>query len=195
VNYRGSGGYGRSFESAGYYEWGGKMQQDLMDAVHWAVAQGIADPARVAIYGASYGGYATLAGLVFTPELYCCGANYVGPSDLTLLVNMGRNRGTRSSDIFYREHLGMDHAYLESRSPINFVENIRVPLFNAYGFNDPRVDIAQWTRLEAKLKRFHKPYEILLERNEGHGFYNESNRIEYYKRLEAFFARYLGSAP
>ncbi|HVZ66177.1 MAG TPA: alpha/beta fold hydrolase [Lacunisphaera sp.] len=191
VNYRGSGGYGRKFESAGYHEWGGKMQQDLTDAVHWAIEQGIADPARVAIYGASYGGYATLAGLVFTPELYCCGANYVGPSDLTLLVNMGRNRGTRSADIFYREHLGTDRDYLASRSPVNFVENIRVPLFNAYGFNDPRVDYGQWTRLEAKLKHFHKPYEILIERNEGHGFYNESNRIEYYKKLEAFFARHL----
>ncbi|HVT72689.1 MAG TPA: alpha/beta fold hydrolase [Lacunisphaera sp.] len=195
VNYRGSGGYGGAFESAGYHEWGGKMQQDLTDAVHWAIAQGFTDPARVAIYGASYGGYATLAGLVFTPELYCCGANYVGPSDLTLLVGMGRRLGDRSSDIFYREHLGTDRDFLKARSPVNFVENIRVPLFNAYGFNDPRVDFAQWTRLEAKLKHFNKSYEIMIERNEGHGFHNESNRIEYYRRLESFFAQHLGTAP
>lgn len=196
VNYRGSGGYGSSFESAGYHEWGGKMQNDLTDAVKWAIAQGWAEPSRVAIYGASYGGYATLAGLVFTPELYCCGANYVGPCDLALLSSMGRSNGnSQSADEFYRDKLGNDHDYLYSRSPVNFIDRIRVPLFNAYGLNDPRVDIRQWNRLESKLKQYNKPYEILLEDNEGHGFRNEAKRINFYRHLEAFFEKNLRNAP
>lgn len=196
VNYRGSGGYGSGFERAGFHEWGGKMQDDLTDAVKWAIDQGIADPARVAIYGASYGGYATLAGLVFTPELYCCGANYVGPSDLALLVGLGKNRGGgQSANVFYGKFLGDDKEYLRSRSPLNYVERLRAPLLNAYGYNDPRVDFRHWTRLEAKLKQFNKPYEIVIKDDEGHGFRNEKNRLAYYRKLETFFARHLAPAP
>jgi dipeptidyl aminopeptidase/acylaminoacyl peptidase len=195
VNYRGSGGYGAKFERAGYHEWGGKMQDDLSDAVKWAIDQGIADPARVAIYGASYGGYAALAGLVYTPELYCCGANYVGPSDLGILVGLGKIHNSDSANFFYSHMVGDDRSYLEARSPVNFIERLRVPLFNAYGYNDPRVDFRHWTRLEAKLKQFNKPYEIIIEDNEGHGFQNEKNRLAYYRRLEAFFERYLAPVP
>ena len=191
-NYRGSSGYGDAFEKAGYHEWGGKMQDDLSDAVKWAIDQGIADPARVAIYGASYGGYATLAGLVFTPELYCCGANYVGPSDLKILVGRWNNIGrAEERDLFYERMMGNDKEFVVNRSPVNFVDRIRVPLFNAYGENDPRVDIDHWKRLESKLKQFNKIYEIMVEDNEGHGFYNEKNRLVYYRKLEAFFDRYL----
>lgn len=194
VNYRGSGGYGNDFLRAGWHEWGGKMQNDLSDAVKWAIDEGIADPARVAIYGASYGGYATLAGLVFTPELYCCGANYVGPSDLGILAQ-GANEGDSASENFYGDWMGDDKEYLRTHSPLNFVDRIRVPLFNAYGYNDPRVDIRHWTKLEAKLKQYHKNYEILIENNEGHGFYNESNRLAFYRRLEAFFEKNLQPSP
>jgi len=190
VNYRGSGGYGNDFLRAGWHEWGGKMQNDLSDAVQWAIDQGIADPSRVAIYGASYGGYATLAGLTFTPELYCCGANYVGPSDLGLLAQ-GANDGSSSSENFFGEWMGDDKEYLRTHSPLNFVERIRVPLFNAYGYNDPRVDIRHWTKLEPKLKQYKKQYEILIEKNEGHGFYNEATRVAFYRRLEAFFDKNL----
>ncbi len=195
VNYRGSGGYGARFEQAGYREWGGKMQDDLSDAVGWAVGQKIADPARVAIYGASYGGYAALAGLVYTPDLYCCGANYVGPSDLGLLVGLGKINNSDSTNFFYSHLVGEDKNYLEARSPVNFIEHLRVPLFNAYGYNDPRVDIRHWKRLESKLKEFKKTYEIVIEDNEGHGFQNEKNRLAYYRRLEAFFDKYLAPVP
>ena len=191
VNYRGSGGYGSAFASAGWHEWGGKMQDDLSDAVKWAIDQQIADPARVAIYGASYGGYATLAGLVFTPELYCCGANYVGVSDLGLLAQRGNGQASTMHN-FYRDQMGNDRAYLHDRSPVNFVERIRVPLFNAYGYNDPRVDIRHWSKLESKLKQYNKPYEILIEDNEGHGFRNEANRLAYFQKLEAFFDKNIG---
>jgi dipeptidyl aminopeptidase/acylaminoacyl peptidase len=195
INYRGSGGYGSPFEKAGYKEWGGKMQDDLTDGVKWAIAQGITDEKHVGIYGASYGGYATLAGLTFTPELYRCGANYVGVSDLGLITSWARGRGERGNDLFYHEHVGDSPQYLHDRSPVNFVDRIRVPLLNAYGFNDPRVEIRNWERLESKLKQFGKTYEIILMGNEGHGFQNEGNRIDFYHRLEAFLDKYMWDGP
>ncbi|HEY0864231.1 MAG TPA: S9 family peptidase [Lacunisphaera sp.] len=191
INYRGSGGYGYSFMKAGQREWGGKMQDDLTDGVKWAIAQGIADPDRVAIYGGSYGGYAALAGVTFTPELYCCAINYVGVSDLNLITSWARGRAGRGSDMFYREWVGDDKEYKYNRSPVNFVERIRVPTLHAYGYNDPRVVIENWTRLEAKLKQYNKPYEIIIQGNEGHGFRNEAGRIDYYARLEAFLAKHM----
>jgi dipeptidyl aminopeptidase/acylaminoacyl peptidase len=191
INYRGSGGYGYSFMKAGQREWGGKMQDDLTDGVKWAIAQGIADPNRVAIYGGSYGGYAALAGVTFTPELYCCAINYVGVSDLNLITSWARGRAGRGNDMFYREWVGDDKEYKYNRSPLNFVERIRVPTLHAYGYNDPRVEIENWTRLEAKLKQYNKTYEIIIQGNEGHGFRNEAGRIGYYARLEAFLAKHM----
>lgn len=192
VNYRGSGGYGYSFQKAGQREWGGKMQDDLTDGVKWTIAQGIADPNRVAIMGGSYGGYAALAGVTFTPDLYCCAVNYVGVSDLNLITSWAENRFSRGNDMFYREWVGDDKDYKYNRSPLNFVDRIRVPTLHAYGFNDPRVKIENWTRLEDKLKQYHKPYEIIIQDNEGHGFRNEAGRIDYYTRVEAFLAKHLG---
>lgn len=191
INFRGSGGYGRDFQFAGKREWGGKMQDDLTDGVRWAIAQGIADPQRIAIYGASYGGYAALAGVTSTPELYRCAVNYVGVTDLSIITSWGRRTGDRSSEIFFREWVGDDKDYLQSRSPVNFVEKIRVPTLHAYGFNDPRVDIKHWTRLEPKLKQFNKPYEVIIEDNEGHGFAQEQSRLKFYRKLEEFLARHL----
>jgi dipeptidyl aminopeptidase/acylaminoacyl peptidase len=191
INYRGSGGYGYSFMKAGQREWGGKMQDDLTDGVKWAIAQGVADPDRVAIYGGSYGGYAALAGVTFTPELYCCAINYVGVSDLNLITSWARGRAGRGSDMFYREWVGDDKEYKYNRSPLNFVERIRVPTLHAYGYNDPRVVIENWTRLESKLKQYGKNYEIIIQGDEGHGFSNEAGRIGYYARLEAFLAKHM----
>jgi dipeptidyl aminopeptidase/acylaminoacyl peptidase len=192
INYRGSGGYGYAFQKAGQKEWGGKMQDDLTDGVKWAIDQGIADPARVGIYGASYGGYAALAGVTFTPELYCCGVNYVGVSDLNLITSWARGRFDRGSDIFAREWIGDDSTYKHDRSPVNFVDRIRVPTLHAYGFNDPRVVLENWTRLEAKLKQYNKPYEIIIQGNEGHGFHNEAGRIGFYAKLEEFLDKNMG---
>lgn len=191
VNYRGSGGYGDRFLKAGQREWGGKMQDDLTDGVAWAVAQGIADPTRVAIYGASYGGYAALAGATFTPDLYRAAVNYVGVSDLSLITSWARGRSGRGSDMFAREWVGDDRQYKFERSPVNFVDRIHIPTFHAYGFNDPRVEIEHWTRLEPKLKQFGKAYEAMVERDEGHGFDNEKARLRFYARLEDFLARHV----
>lgn len=191
VNYRGSGGYGVKFQQAGYHEWGGKMQDDLTDAVKWAVAQGVTTADRVAIYGASYGGYATLAGLAFTPELYRCGINYVGVSDLSRQVANFKISFAPYNQLFGSQKLGDDSAYLHDRSPANFVQNIRVPLFNAYGENDPRVDIRQWKVLKSRLDEYKKTYEFMRLDDEGHGFRNEENRIGFYRRIESFLAKHL----
>ena len=190
VNYRGSSGYGSGFIRAGYGEWGGKMQDDLTDAVKWAIAQGITTADQVAIYGASYGGYATLAGLTFTPELYRCGINYVGVADLGPQVAPYKISSSPRAQIFASEQMGDDRTYLHDRSPVNFVQNIRVPLLNAYGYNDARVDIRQWKLLEPELKKYGKTYEIIIAGEEGHGFQNEAARLDFYHRMDAFLAKY-----
>lgn len=195
VNYRGSGGYGREFINQGRRQWGRAMQNDLTDAVKWAIDQGIADPARVAIYGASYGGYAALVGVTLTPDLYCCAVNYVGPSDLNITFkHLGDDAFTTDQDFSYQNQwVGDDKAYRDATSPVNWVENIRVPTLHVYGVNDPRVRIDHWKRLEAQLKKYNKPYTVITEENQGHGFRNEVASIHFYKSMEEFFARNLSA--
>jgi dipeptidyl aminopeptidase/acylaminoacyl peptidase len=186
VNFRGSGGYGSRFLQAGYKQWGGRMQDDLTDAVKWAVAKGYADPGRVGIFGASYGGYATLAGLVFTPELYKCGINYVGVSDLVELTRRKYQEEDAGMLNFQRKEISESSRDLFDHSPVNFVERIRVPLLNAYGENDPRVDIAQWLELKSQLEKYHKTYEYMVAKNEGHGFTHAEDAVAFYTKVEAF---------
>jgi dipeptidyl aminopeptidase/acylaminoacyl peptidase len=193
-NFRGSGGYGLKFLKAGQGEWGRKMQDDLTDAVHWAIAQGIADPERVAIYGASYGGYAALAGVTFTPELFRCGVNYVGVSDLAIL-NRHTFEGARSTRIYFEKWVGNDLKSMHERSPVNFVDRIRVPTLHAYGENDPRVDIDNWKELKGQLDKYQKPYEFIRVDAEGHGFRKEENRLKFYRAMETFFAANLVDYP
>ena len=137
-NYRGSGGYGRDFINRGRHQWGRAMQDDLTDGVKWAIAQGIADPARIAIYGASYGGYATMAGLTLTPELYRCGVNYVGASDLEITFkHRGEDAYREVGEFSYREEwVGPTAEYRAATSPVNFVERIRVPTLLVSGTRD-----------------------------------------------------------
>lgn len=191
VNYRGSGGYGAKFQEAGKRQWGRAMQDDLTDAVKWAVETGVTAADQVGIYGGSYGGYAVLAGLTFTPELYRCGANYVGVSDLRLLREPTGERTSVGHDVWIDEWLGNSAEDLAERSPIRHIANIRVPSLHAYGENDPRVDIGHWKLLERELKKHGKPYTYIRERDEGHGFEDEKSRIKFYAALEAFFAEHL----
>jgi dipeptidyl aminopeptidase/acylaminoacyl peptidase len=193
VNYRGSGGYGRDFIDKGRCQWGRAMQDDLSDAVKWAISQGFADPARIAIYGASYGGYAALAGVTLTPDLYRCAVNYVGPTDLNITFkNLGDDAFMTDQDFSYQNAwVGADKAYRDATSPVNLVEKIRVPTLHVYGSNDPRVRIDHWKRLEPQLKKYGKPYEIVTEEHQGHGFRDELAAIHFYKTMEVFFARNL----
>ncbi|PTX91508.1 S9 family peptidase [Opitutus sp. ER46] len=188
IDYRGSGGYGREFEAAGYKRWGLEMQNDLSDGVAWAVAQGIADPKRVVISGASYGGYAAMAGLTFTPELYCAGINYVGVTDIELLipkaVASGRMywRHTRLGDLGKSE----DRKRIYDTSPVHFADRIQAPVLMAYGKNDPRVVINHGYDMERALKKAGKPYRMIIEKDEGHGFHMEEKKIAFYTEVDAF---------
>jgi len=192
INYRGSGGYGLQFQLGGYRQWGRKMQDDLTDGVKWCVEQGLADPARVGIFGASYGGYAVLAGLTLTPELYCCGVDYVGVADLEARGaprSFAPPRVIREGQEIRELHPVKDSEILHAVNPIAHIANIRVPLFAAYGKNDPRVRFDQWQILEARLKQYGKTYEALIEENEGHGFRKLENKLDFYRRVEAFLLR------
>lgn len=192
VNYRGSGNYGRAYTQAGVREWGGRMQDDLADATRWATEQGIADRDRICIYGASYGGYAALMGAARDPELYRCAAGYVGVYDLELM-HRDASQGSRAGRTWAAEWLG-DRGSLAARSPANLADRIKVPVFLAAGGKDERAPIEHSQRMEKALKRAGVPVETLYYPNEGHGFYTEPHRREYYTRLLAFLSRHLGGA-
>ena len=147
VNFRGSAGFGKSFINAGNQEWAGEMQQDLIDAVDWAIAERIADPDRIAIMGSSYGGYAVLVGLTFTPEMFACGVEFAGPSNLVTFLNSIPPYWTPIIEMFatrvgdHRTERGQ--AFLEERSPLTHVDSIIRPLLIGQGTNDPRVKQAE----------------------------------------------------
>ena len=196
VNYRGSGGYGHAFERAGFKKWGLEMQNDLSDGVKWVVDQGIADPGRVVISGASYGGYAVMAGLAFTPELYCAGINYVGATDIQILIP----KDVPAERLLWsRTHLGdladaADRKRIHDTSPVHFAENVRAPVLMAYGKNDPRVHIDHGYDMERALKKAGKAYEMIIEADEGHGFRKEEKSIAFFTRVDAFLKKYVPPA-
>lgn len=193
MNFRGSTGYGRDHLEAGYGQWGLAMQDDITDGVNWAIAEGHADPERVAIYGASYGGYATMAGLTFTPELYRCGVNYVGVTDIALLLRTIPDawESSRQQLEAMTGNAKIDRERLDRTSPLKHVANIQAPLLLAYGELDERVDIKHAQALVAELKRHDKPHEYMVKFNEGHGFYRQDNRFEFYTALERFLAEHM----
>jgi dienelactone hydrolase len=192
-NYRGSGGYGRGFINKGRHQWGRAMQDDLTDGVQWAIAQGIADPARIAIYGASYGGYAALAGATLTPDLYRCAINYVGASDLEITFHQrGEDAWRMSGDFSYqRQWVGPTREYRDVTSPINLIDRIKIPTLHAYGAEDPRVKIDHWTRLEPLLKKYGKDYQSIVEGRQGHGFRNPDASASFNSVLEKFLNKHL----
>jgi dipeptidyl aminopeptidase/acylaminoacyl peptidase len=196
VNFRGSTGFGKDFVNRGNLEWGAKMHDDLIDAVDWAVAEGIADPDRVAIMGGSYGGYATLAGLTFTPEVFACGVDIVGPSNLTSLIETIPPYWQPQIELF-ATRMG-DHRTEEGRrllferSPINRVENIARPLLIAQGANDPRVSQNESDQIVAAMQEKGIPVTYVLYPDEGHGFARPENRISFFAVAEAFLSEHLG---
>jgi dipeptidyl aminopeptidase/acylaminoacyl peptidase len=194
VNYRGSTGYGKAFVNAGDREWGGKMQDDLTDAVAYVIGQGWADPARVAIYGGSYGGYAALAGATFTPDVFCCAVDIVGPSNLKTLIETIPPYWAPMIAQFHRRvgDPAQDADFLWSRSPLSRVRDIRIPLLIAQGANDPRVKQAESEQIVAALIEAGIDHEYLLFPDEGHGFAKPENRLRFYAAAERFLARYLG---
>ncbi|GCE11450.1 S9 family peptidase [Tengunoibacter tsumagoiensis] len=194
INYRGSTGYGKAFLNAGNKEWGRNMHNDLVDAVNWAVEQGIADAGRVAIYGGSYGGYAALVGATFTPDLFCCAVDIVGPSNLvTLIRSFPAYWSTYLADMYKRVgNPDTDEEFLHSRSPLFFVDKIKIPILIAQGANDPRVKQEESEQIVAAMKNKGISYEYLLFPDEGHGFAKPANRLKFYAAAEKFLATHLG---
>ncbi len=196
VNFRGSTGFGKTFVNAGDKEWGGKMHLDLVDAVEWAVNEGIADRAKVAIMGGSYGGYATLVGLTFTPELFACGVDIVGPSSLVTLLESVPPYWVPLLNMF-TARIG-DHrtaegrAFLLERSPITHVDKIRRPLLIGQGANDPRVKQAESDQIVAAMQAKRIPVVYVLFPDEGHGFARPENNLAFNAVTEAFLAQHLG---
>ncbi|MES2380093.1 MAG: S9 family peptidase [Bacteroidota bacterium] len=196
MNFRGSTGYGRKFWEASFKQWGKTMQQDITDGVNYLVKEGIADPKRVAIYGASYGGYATLAGLTYTPNLYACGVDYVGVSNLFSFMNTIPPYWKPYLDMMY-EMVGnptKDTALMREASPVYHADKIVVPLFIAQGANDPRVNKAESDQMVEALKKRNIQVEYMVKDNEGHGFGNEENQFDFYGAMEKFLAKHIGDS-
>ena len=193
VNYRGSTGYGKDFINAGDREWGGKMHQDLVDAVQWAVDEGVADQARVAIYGGSYGGYAALVGATFTPDLFACAVDIVGPSNLITFIQSIPEYWSTYLEVLHQRvgHPEEDEAFLVARSPLSRVDDIKIPMLIAQGANDPRVKQAESEQIVAAMRRKGIDHEYLLFEDEGHGFAKPENRLQFYRVAETFLAQHL----
>lgn len=196
INFRGSTGYGKAFLNAGNREWGGKMQTDILDAKEWLIKEGYSNPDKIAIYGGSYGGYAALAGLAFTPEEFCCGVDVVGPSNLITLLKSFPAYWAPSKVIFEKRvgDYKKDEEFLKARSPLFKASDIQRPLLIAQGANDPRVKQAESDQIVAAMRENNKQVEYLLFLDEGHGFARPENRLKFYAAMEKFLARHLGGS-
>jgi dipeptidyl aminopeptidase/acylaminoacyl peptidase len=196
VNFRGSTGFGKKFTNAGNKEWAGKMHNDLLDAVEWAVKEKIADPKKVAIMGGSYGGYATLVGLTFTPKVFACGVDIVGPSNIETLLKTIPPYWAPALQMF-KDRVG-DHTteegrkFLAERSPLEYVERIERPLLIGQGANDPRVKQSEADQIVKAMQSKNIPVTYVLYSDEGHGFARPENSLSFNAVTEAFLARHLG---
>ena len=192
-NYRGSTGYGRKFWELSFKQWGGTMQDDVTDGTRWLIDQGIADPSRVAIYGASYGGYATLEAVVKEPNLYAAAVDYVGVSNLLTFLN--------TIPPYWKQGLDMMHVmigdpqkdknWLETHSPALNADKIRTPLFVAQGANDPRVNVNESNQIVSALRKRGVSVEYMVKQNEGHGFSNQENQFDFYSAMEKFLDQHM----
>lgn len=191
VNFRGSGGYGSAFVRAGYKQWGRTMQDDLTDATRWAIEQGIAAPGRICIFGASYGGYASLMGVAKEPDLYACAAGDVGVYELEVWSRRVDFQRFRFGKNYLQDTVGTEG--LREASPVHLAASIKVPVFLAAGENDLRAPVQQTELMEAALKKVGVPVQSLYFRGEGHGYYSLENKLKFYNELLTFLDRHIGS--
>lgn len=193
VNFRSSTGYGKEFLQAGNKQWGLKIQDDITDGVQWAIKQGIADSKKIGIYGASFGGYATLAGITSTPDLYAAAVDYVGVSNIFTFLNTIPPYWETMRNMLYERvgHPETDKELLKSVSPVFHVDKIKTPLFVAQGANDPRVNKNESDQIVKALRDRGIDVEYMLKDNEGHGFYNVENQLEFYNTMITFLNKYL----
>ncbi|HYK75937.1 MAG TPA: S9 family peptidase [Daejeonella sp.] len=193
MNFRGSTGYGKKFWEASFKQWGKQMQDDITDGVEWLKKEGIADEKRIAIYGASYGGYATLAGITFTPNLYAAAVDYVGVSNLFTFMNTIPPYWKPYLDQFH-QMVGdpkKDSLLFVAASPALHTDKIKTPLFIAQGANDPRVNKAESDQMVEALKKRGVTVEYMVKHDEGHGFYNQDNQYDFYGAMEKFLEQHL----
>lgn len=193
MNFRGSTGYGRKFWEASFKEWGRAMQDDITDGVNWLIDKGIADKERIAIYGASYGGYATLAGITKTPDLYAAAVDYVGVANMFTFMKTIPPYWEPQLQMFY-EMVGdpvRDSLLLSEVSPVLHSDKITTPLFVAQGANDPRVNINESNQMVEALRNRGIIVEYMVKEDEGHGFYNEKNQFDFYNAMDKFLAEHL----
>ncbi|KGR85043.1 alpha/beta hydrolase family protein [Lysinibacillus odysseyi] len=193
MNFRSSTGYGKEFVDAGNKQWGLKIQDDITDGVQWAIDQGIANPEKIGIYGASFGGYATLAGITFTPDLYAAAVDYVGVSNIFTLLDTVPPYWETMLNMFHVRvgHPEKDKELLKSVSPVFHADKIKTPLFVAQGANDPRVNKQESDQIVEALKKRGVDVEYMVKENEGHGFMNEENKIEFYNAMTEFLDKHL----
>ena len=178
INFRGSTGYGKQYINAGDRQWAGAMHTDLLDGKDWAVKQGVADAKKVCIMGGSYGGYATLAGLAFSPEAFSCGVDIVGPSNLnTLLKTIPPYWSTILST--FHKRMGDNEEFLNSQSPLFKADQIKAPLLIGQGANDPRVNKAESDQIVAAMRKNGEPVEYYVFPDEGHGFARPTNNMAF----------------
>ncbi|MCG8464102.1 MAG: prolyl oligopeptidase family serine peptidase, partial [Xanthomonadales bacterium] len=194
VNFRGSGGYGTAFEKAGHRQWGQAMQDDLTDATQWLVEQGYADKNRMCIFGASYGGYAALMGVIREPDLYRCAIGYAGVYDLNMMYEEGGLRYYSDGVTYLERTLGEDSPELKAYSPVHQVDKIKVPLFIAHGGEDRVVPDEHAKALRDALKDANKEFEWLHYRREVHGFANQEHLQAFYSKVLAFLDEHIGES-
>jgi dipeptidyl aminopeptidase/acylaminoacyl peptidase len=192
VNYRGSGGRGRNFEAAGYGKWGREMQDDVTDGVRWAIADGVADAKRICIYGGSYGAYSALTGVFREPDLFRCAVGMAGVYDLPLMFEKGDIQTARAGLRYLRMAVGTDEAELKRRSPVYNADQIKVPVLLMHGKLDDRAPYEHAKRLRDALVKAGNPPEWSTEWGEGHGFFDEANRLAAYTLMLDFFSRHTG---
>lgn len=191
VNFRGSGGRGMNFEAAGYGEWGGKIQDDLVDGVRWAVAAGEVDGNRMCVYGASFGGYSAMMLAALQPALFKCAVGYIGVYDLNLLARPENTRSDERTASYVRKFIGADKAQIDRISPVNLADRIKAPVLLVHGGKDKRAPLAHGEKMRAALTKAGNAPEWFLAPDEGHGFYDTKNVTEFYTRLENFFGKHL----
>lgn len=192
VNYRGSSGRGPDFENAGYRHFGDRIQQDLIDGLHWAIDQGYADRQRLCVYGGSFGGYSSLMQPILVPGLYKCAVDYAGVSDWSIGLRKSDTSHFSAGRKYFAQAIG-DQAAARAISPLYQLDKLQVPVLIAHGEDDPRVPYENAKDLRDALEKAGKPYEWLSKPKEGHGFYTESDRADLYLHMQQFLAKYLGS--
>jgi dipeptidyl aminopeptidase/acylaminoacyl peptidase len=192
VNFRGSSGRGDDFERAGYRQWGGRIQQDLIDGVKWAIRQKYADPKRVCVYGASFGGYSALMAPIRTPGLFKCAIGYDGVYDLSMMYDKGDTRSVSSGRNYLHMVLGDNEAELDANSPDKHADKIKIPVFLIHGKDDKRAPFAQAEAMRDALQKAGNSPQWLVKAGEGHGFYDVQNNVERLNAIQAFLEKNIG---